>query len=236
MLANPCESRSVTTGTEPQSGGAAAPRGGGGECCPTSLAGSRPTKCSGGHAANAIRPPRFKTLRISERTTSGCGAKMWPNWLRTTSKLSSRYGNRSASPSIHSDPAAPGDFLVIPRAIEQLRREIETRYACSTPSCGNRDYARAAADVQDLLSSADSGEFDEVSGDGCRQSCRRRKGSPHSPLPVPDLGKWVLGHRDLLSGPVKVAADVAAGHISRAYQADWGDTVCRCRLSTYCRH
>src|SRR5258708_6322752 len=62
----------------------AAPAGGGGELRPTK-ANSRPTKCSGGHVANAIRPPALSTRRISVTAIPGRGANIWPNWLTTRS-------------------------------------------------------------------------------------------------------------------------------------------------------
>ena len=51
------------------------------------------------HVANAIWPPGLRTRNSSWVATSGRGAKMWPNWLRTTSKLRSGKGRFSASPS-----------------------------------------------------------------------------------------------------------------------------------------
>ena len=62
----------------------------------------RPIMRSGGHVLNAIVPPGFSTRSISESANAGLGAKMWPNWLRTTSNLPSANGSLSASPSCQS--------------------------------------------------------------------------------------------------------------------------------------
>ncbi len=92
--------RSATMLGLPHCGGGAAPGGGGGEFLPTK-ANRRPTKCSGGQVANAMRPPGFSTRRICATVTSGRGANMWPNWLTTTSNWPSGKGRLSASPSSH---------------------------------------------------------------------------------------------------------------------------------------
>src|SRR2546422_10373117 len=58
----------------------------------------RPMNNSGGHVWNAMRPPDFRTRSISWMATSGRGAKMWANWLSTTSNSPSRKGRLSTSP------------------------------------------------------------------------------------------------------------------------------------------
>src|SRR5438132_10446353 len=56
---------------------------------------------SGGHVLKAMRPPDFRTRNISLMATSGRGAKMWANWLSTTSNSPSRNGRLSTSPCFH---------------------------------------------------------------------------------------------------------------------------------------
>src|SRR5882724_2209607 len=57
---------------------------------------------SGGQVENAIVPPDLSTRSISRIATSGRGANMCPNWLRTTSNAPSGNGSASTSPSRQS--------------------------------------------------------------------------------------------------------------------------------------
>src|SRR5689334_4978654 len=75
--------RSRTKEGFPQSGGGETPSGGGRYL--ETNENISPVKSSGGHVENAIVPPGFNTLSISEIATSGRGANMCPNWLRTKS-------------------------------------------------------------------------------------------------------------------------------------------------------
>ena len=78
----------------------------GGRYLPPS-ANNLPTKSSGGHVLNAMRPPGLRTRSISRIATSGRGAKMCANWLSTTSNSLSRNGRASTSPSLHTMSSTP---------------------------------------------------------------------------------------------------------------------------------
>ena len=89
----------------------------------------RPIINSGGHVLNAIRPPGFKTRSIWPIATSGRGAKMWANWLRTTSNSPSRNGRSSTSPCFHvmSSSSAVAAFSLATARSSGVRSRPVTR-------------------------------------------------------------------------------------------------------------
>jgi hypothetical protein len=102
------------------------PRGGGGGECRLTKPNLRPTKCSGGQVAKAIRPC-FSTRRIAAIAISGRGANICPNWLSTTSNEASAQGQLLRIAFGPDDVRMPGDAGVLARLPKQLGRQIQGR-------------------------------------------------------------------------------------------------------------
>src|SRR5437899_1736127 len=80
------------------------------------------------------------------------------------------------------------EACVFARSLEQLRSKIDTTHACSGPRGGNRDHARAAGDVKNVLSSANIRPLDQS-----RRRRRRHRLKGHEIFPALSLRLFEFG-------------------------------------------
>src|SRR5258705_3029733 len=88
---------------------------------------------------------------------------------------------------------------VFARSLEQLRRKIDTAHACSYPRGGNRDHARAAGDIENILSTANILQLDQSWRRRRRQRFKRHEIFPALSLRLFEFGNGTFTLRLVIS-------------------------------------
>src|SRR5207249_745246 len=86
------------------------------------------------------------------------------------------------------------DTRVLARPLEQLRRQINTAHASADPCRSDRDYARATADIQNILSSADVRELHQPRRRRRRHRLEGREMFPALSLRCFEFGNGIFAH------------------------------------------
>ncbi len=89
------------------------------------------------------------------------------------------------------------DTRVLARPLEQLRRKINTAHACAHPCGGDRGYARATADIENILSSANVRELHQTRRRRRRQRLKWREMFPALSLRFFEFGNGIFAHASM---------------------------------------